>query len=107
MSAIARANGWQGFNGLGEPVHGGYLYRCDGMPSQFGCGGEIVVTRPWTRVGAKKGSGWLVCYGQDFDGTLDTDVVLTFCPSCAAIVTQRDREDAARRTGTATKRGQR
>lgn len=89
MSAEARANGWRGFDGIGQPTEGGYLYRCDGMPTQVGCGGELVITRRLARVG-KKSSGWLVCYGKDDDGTDDKDVVLTFCPKCAAIVEAKD-----------------
>lgn len=85
MTAEARANGWRGFDGIGQRTEGGYLYRCDGMPSQFGCGGEVVVPRRFARVG-KKSTGWLVCYGTDFDGTEDKDVVLTFCPRCTAVV---------------------
>lgn len=97
MSGLARANGWHGFDDIGEkvergqfgapPARGGWLYRCDGMPSQMGCGEELVVTRRLTRVGVKAGSGWLVCYGEgDKPGTVDRDVVLTFCPSCRAHV---------------------
>lgn len=85
MSAEARANGWRGFDGIGQRTEGGHLYLCDGMPSQFGCGAELVVTRQLARVG-KKSSGWLVCYGLDDDNTDDKDVVLTFCPRCAAVV---------------------
>jgi len=81
MSELARANGWRGFDGLGERVKGGYEYRCDGMPSPMGCGQDITVPRAWVRVGIKK-SGWLVCYGENEDGTPDLDVVLTFCPRC-------------------------
>lgn len=100
MSALARANGWKGFGGIGERVEKGWLYRCDGMPTMQGCWRELVVTRRFARIGKKAGSGWLVCYGRDFDGTEDTDVVLTFCPSCAAVVargvgagTRKDRDD--------------
>lgn len=102
MSALARANGWRGFDGIGEkvergefghgPQRGGWLYRCDGMPTLMGCGAEVVVTRRLVRVG-KKSTGWLVCYGLDEgpgdDGKgHDLDVVLTFCPRCAAYVEQ-------------------
>ena len=92
MSAEARANGWRGFDGLGQRTEGGYSYFCDGMPTQMGCGNCLVVTRRLARVG-KKSSGWLVCYGQDFDGTKDTDVVLTFCPRCTAVVEAKDKEN--------------
>ena len=104
--AGARANGWRGFDGIGErvergefghpPKRGGWLYRCDGMPRLMGCGSDVIVPRRWTRVG-KKSSGWLVCYGMEpntpdapFDDASqwheDHDVVLTFCPSCAEVV---------------------
>ena len=102
MSALARANGWRGFDGIGErvdkgefghgPTRGGWRYCCDGMPTMRGCGQEVTVSRRFSRVG-KKSTGWLVCYGQDFDGTLDTDVVLTFCPSCAATLSGGVPED--------------
>ena len=85
MSAEARANGWRGFDGIGERVRGGYEYRCDGMPSLMGCGADVTVPRRWERVGTKK-SGWLVCYGLNDDATPDLDVVLTFCPRCANVV---------------------
>lgn len=107
MSAEARANGWDGFNNIGEkverggfghpPATGGYLYRCDGMPRLSGCGAEIIVPRKWARVGEKK-SGWLVCYGLEpkpgtegrFDDPSqweeDHDIVLTFCPECTKVV---------------------
>lgn len=100
MSALARRNGWRGFDGIGErverggyghgPKQGGWLYRCDGMPSLSGCGGEIIVPRRWARVGVK-GGDWLVCYGLDDDGGddgkgHDLDVVLTFCPACRLVV---------------------
>lgn len=106
MSVLARENGWRGFEELGtkvdrgmfgEPPHtSGWLFKCDGMPTPMGCGQEIVVTRRWTRVGTKK-SGWLVMYGLEPDTYQsdlndpnqlheDKDVVLTFCPSCAAVV---------------------
>lgn len=85
MSEMARANGWRGFEGIGERVKGGYEYRCDGMPSLAGCGEDVTVPRSWTRTGVKK-SRWLVCYGLEDDGTADLDVVLTFCPKCAAVV---------------------
>jgi hypothetical protein len=100
MSASSRRNGWVGFD-VAERVHGGWRYRCDGMPSMFGCGGEIVVARRWAKVGAKKASGWLVCYGLEpkpgapgrFDDPgqwqEDHDVVLTFCPSCRVVVEAR------------------
>lgn len=100
MSAEARRNGWRGFDGLAEKVDGGWEYRCDGMPSMFGCGSTLTVTRRWSKVGTKK-SGWLVCYGQEpkpgarghFDNPDewedDHDVVLTFCPLCADVVKQQ------------------
>lgn len=52
MSAEARENGWRGFDGIGQREKGGYLYRCDGMPTQVGCGSEIVVRErgPWAFV---------------------------------------------------------
>lgn len=92
MSDVARANGWRGFDGIGERVEGGWLYRCDGMPTPMGCGGEIVVNRRWSRPGVKS-TGWLVCYGSYDPGAPgddgkghDLDVVLTFCPPCRAHV---------------------
>lgn len=110
MSAEARANGWRGFD-IGEKVErgefgnppktSGWLYRCDGMPTMMGCGQDMVVTRRWSRVGKKK-SGWLVCFGleaktpdtrfDDPDGWVpDEDVVLTFCPKCAAVVEEQEK----------------
>ena len=97
MSALARSNGWRGFDSAGEKVPGGWEYTCDGMPHPMGCGGSATVPRRWTRVGDKK-SGWLVCYGQETldhtggdDGKgNDLDVVLTFCPSCAAVVKEQE-----------------
>lgn len=89
MSEEARKNGWRGFEGIGKRVEGGYQYDCDGMQTLMGCGGQIRVTRPWVRVGKKK-SGWLVCYGIDFDGTEDKDIVLTFCPECAVVVLAKE-----------------
>jgi hypothetical protein len=98
VSEEARRNGWRGFANIGERVEGGYLYVCDGMPRLMGCGAEVVISRRWCRVGTKK-SGWLVCYGIDtLDGTggddgkgNDLDVVLTFCPTCAAVVQEQAR----------------
>lgn len=96
MSAEARSNGWRGFDGIGEKVDGGWLYRCDGMPSMSGCGEQITVPRRFARVGTKS-TGWLVTYGQCFPEEAgddkhgnDLDVVLTFCPSCAAVVKEQD-----------------
>lgn len=98
MSGEARANGWRGFENAGavQRVDGGYEYVCDGLPSPMGCGARVVVTRKWTAIGKKK-SGWLVCYGlagpddMPFDQMIepDLDVVLTFCPSCAAVVKEQ------------------
>lgn len=112
MSATARRNGWNGFEGIGErvdkgefgnpPARGGWLYRCDGMPRLMGCGAELITTRRLARVGLKS-SGWLVCYGQEpkpeFGGRArfdspeqwedDHDVVLTFCPSCTKVVQEQ------------------
>lgn len=93
----ARANGWAGFDNLGLRVPGGWQFDCAGMPTLMGCGGQVTVPRRWTRVGVKK-SGWLVCYGLEpkpgsegrfdvpDDWEEDHDVVLTFCPRCAAVV---------------------
>ena len=96
MSAQARRNGWAGFDNAGERVIGGWQYTCDGMPSMMGCGGTVTVTRRWTRAGVKT-SGWLVCFGLDDPGAPgddgkghDLDVVLTFCPTCAAVVKAQD-----------------
>ena len=96
MTALARRNGWRGFDNIGERIEGGWLYRCDGMPTLMGCGAEVVVSRRLTRVG-KKSTGWLVTYGKCFpDETADDthgndlDVVLTFCPSCAAAVHEQE-----------------
>lgn len=120
MSAGAQANGWRGFDGIGEkvdrggfghpPKTSGWLYRCDGMPRLMGCGAEVVVTRRWTRVGAK-GQGWLVCYGlESIDSSKpiddpanlyeDHDVVLTFCPACAAVVREQDAARERKRVST-------
>lgn len=97
MTALARRNGWRGFDNAGavERVDGGYEYVCDGMPSLMGCGSRVTVSRKWSKVGVKK-SGWLVTYGQCFPDEIaddkhgnDLDVVLTFCPSCAAVVKQQ------------------
>ena len=105
MSERAYANGWRGFNGLGERVKGGYEYRCDGMPTLMGCGESVTVPREWTTIGIKK-SRWMVCYGLlDVDGQEDMDedmdVVLTFCPKCAAIVIGYDelRQSSERESG--------
>lgn len=113
MSETARANGWRGFDGIGEKVdrvmgvrdsRAGWLYRCDGMPTQMGCGAEIVVGRRYTRPG-RKPSGWLVCYGttdgpgDDGKGN-DLDVVLTFCPACAARVKEQEAARPADRKDT-------
>jgi hypothetical protein len=107
VSALARRNGWRGFDGIGTkvergehgnpPTRGGWRYYCDGMPTLMGCGSEVVVTRRFTKVG-KKATGWLVCYGRDLpedsdDGKgNDLDVVLTFCPRCAAVVLEQDKK---------------
>jgi hypothetical protein len=98
MSAEARRNGWNGFD-VAQRVHGGYQYDCDGMPTMMGCGAQITVPRKWSRVGLKK-SGWFVCFGLDSiddskpiddptNQVEDHDVVLTFCPSCTAVVRQQ------------------
>lgn len=92
MSELARANGWYGFDSIGEKVPGGVEYYCDGMPTMFGCGESLTITRKLARVGEKK-SGWLVMYGTDEDGTDDVDVVLTFCPECTKVV--REQQAAA------------
>lgn len=115
MSALARRNGWRGFD-IGQrvekgefghgPERGGWLYKCDGMPTLLGCGAEVTVPRKWTRVGLKRGSGWLVTYGLEPE-TLDTDirdrdrwhddpdVVLTFCPRCAKVVAEQEKRALA------------
>lgn len=119
MSALARRNGWRGFDGIGEkvergefghgPQRGGWQYYCDGMPGPMGCGESIVVPRRWARVGAKS-TGWLVIYGLEaidpkkpYDdlGNLyeDHDVVLTYCPSCAAVVREQTAAKAVRDDG--------
>ena len=96
MSGLARANGWRGFDGIATKVDGGWHYGCDGMPSMMGCGAAVTVARRWSKVGVKK-SGWLVCYGlESIDSSKpmadpanqveDEDVVLTYCPDCAAVV---------------------
>jgi hypothetical protein len=105
MSGQARANGWRGFDGIGEKVDrvigvkdskSGWLYRCDGMPRLSGCGAEAVVSRRFARPGTKS-TGWLVTYGKSFPDEKgddehgnDLDVVLTFCPECAATVRAQD-----------------
>lgn len=113
---VAADDGWHGFDGIGEkvekgsfgygPKRGGWLYRCDGMPTLLGCGAEVIVPRRWSRVGKKKGSGWLAVYGLEpkpgaegwfdrpEDWQEDHDVVLTFCPSCAAVVTEQMKRKA-------------
>ena len=62
MTALARENGWRGFDGIGEKVErvpgvkdsaSGWMYRCDGMPTRMGCGGEIVVPRRFVKTGLK------------------------------------------------------
>jgi hypothetical protein len=95
MTAIARANGWHGFDSIGEKVPGGTRYLCDGMPHLMGCSQETTIRRPWSKVGIK-GLGWLVMYGSCFpderaddDAGNDFDVVLVFCPSCAAVVREQ------------------
>lgn len=104
MSATPRRNGWRGLDGIGERVHhefgqkgnGGWMFRCDGMPTQMGCGSQITVPRRWSTVGKKK-SGWVVMYGLEPNTSTsdmadpsqchdDHDVVLCFCPTCAAHV---------------------
>lgn len=99
MTALARRNGWRGFDNIGERVAGGYEYACDGMPRLNGCGERVIVPRRWAKVGAKK-SGWVVMYGQCFPDEAaddehgnDLDVVLTFCPSCAEVVAQQSAND--------------
>lgn len=106
MTVAARASGWRGFDGIGTQVDrvmgipgskAGWEYRCDGMPSLVGCHEYTVVSTRFTRVG-EKSTGWLVTYGKCFpdesaddrDGN-DLDVVLTFCPSCAAVVKEQDK----------------
>ena len=92
MSAQARRNGWRGFD-CAQRVEGGWQYLCDGMPTtMMGCGEQVTVTRRWSTVGVKR-SGWLVMFGVDDPGKPgddgkgnDTDVVLTFCPECRAVV---------------------
>jgi hypothetical protein len=97
MSRLARRNGWRGFDGIGERVDCGWRYDCDGMPSPFGCGETVTVPRRWTKVGTKRASGWLVCYGlepktpqtrfDDRSGWVeDHDIVLTYGPACAEVV---------------------
>jgi len=107
VSAEARRNGWRGFDGIGErfepngfghgPQRGGYIYRCDGMPSLWGCSEQLIVTRKLSRVGTKS-SGWYVCYGRDDPGEPgddgkgnDLDVVLTFCPECTKVVKEQEK----------------
>lgn len=99
MTTLARRNGWRGFDNLAERVDGGWEYRCDGYnpPGRSWpyCGALVTVPRRWTKVGPKRASGWLVCYGRDEgagdDGKgNDVDVVLTFCPSCAVVVREQD-----------------
>jgi len=89
---------WNGFKGVGEKTDGGWLYRCDGMPTVMGCGAQVTITVPYARVG-KKSTGWLVTYGlADPESTTnadskgnDLDVVLVFCPSCAKVVEEQDK----------------
>ncbi|MFF7293198.1 hypothetical protein ACFY9N_11770 [Microbacterium sp. NPDC008134] len=85
MSELARKNGWHGFDSIGDKVPGGYEYLCDGMPTSFGCGETLTITRKLARVGQKR-SGWLVMYGAEENDRDDVDVVLTFCPECAKVV---------------------
>jgi hypothetical protein len=98
MTALARQNGWDGFETAGTKVSGGYEYVCDGKPGGLGCGNTIKTTRRYSVVGRKKTSGWLVCYGLCFPDEKaddeyghDLDVVLAFCPSCAAIVLEQEK----------------
>ena len=112
MSAEARRNGWRGFDGIGSRVDGGYEYVCDGMPTPMGCGEQVTVPRRWTKVGKKKGSGWLVCYGTNFPGEPgddgkgnDLDVVLTFGPRCAAVVAAQAKDAALAGSGPTTPDG--
>ena len=76
------------FSDIATRVHGGYMYMCDGMPSLAGCGNDVVVPRMWSKTGTKS-SGWLVIHAEDPDGTQHDDIVLTFCPSCAAVVREQ------------------
>jgi len=69
-------------------VPGGWLYRCDGMPTMRGCGEETIVSRKYLRTGLKS-TGWLVCNGQNDDGSDDLEVALVFCPSCTLIVLEQ------------------
>ena len=67
-----------------ERWNGRWTTRCDGMPTMLGCGEEIETSVPYSRPSEKlKPSGWLICYGKDWDGTSDRKIVLAFCPSCA------------------------
>lgn len=68
-----------------------WVTRCDGMPSMFGCGSEIVTPTPYRGhpSGKPKRSGWLVCYGEDDDGSDDHRIVLAFCPRCAEVMRRR------------------
>lgn len=103
MTSEARANGWNGFAGIGARVPGGYEYRCDGMPTMLGCVASLVITRRLSRPGEKR-SGWLVIFGLEpkpgtpgrfdtpADWTEDPDVVLTFCPTCAVVVRAQEAE---------------
>lgn len=91
MSALARRNGWRGFDGIGEKFDRGTEYRCEGAGFGADCEGTTFRTKPWTTVGKKRG-GWVVLYGANDDSTDDHDVVLVLCPIHARPAAQPDAE---------------
>lgn len=76
-------------SGLGAKLP--WTTRCDGMPTQMGCGGEIETTVPYKRPGLKS-SGWLITYGSD-GGKDDKSFLCAFCPRCAVVVQEQMKEE--------------
>ena len=70
-----------GFDAIGERVSGGWRYDC----AKPGCTVSNVVPRRYVKEGMK-GSRWYVCFAEDENGKVDTDTVLTFCPTHARVV---------------------
>ena len=66
-------------------------YMCDGMPTGMGCGAEITPTRPFTYPHRARKSEWMTVPNRNEDGADDQDLLLHFCPTCASIVRQQER----------------